>query len=136
KRCETFFENAGGDLKVQAFAQAERAVLEAMRGEFDLARRLLAAGTRTFETLGLNVWAANNAQEGFYVEMLAGNPRGAATMLQNSYEVLEEMGERGFLSTIAGYLAHALYARGNDDAAERFSRHSEGAAAEDDVFSQ
>jgi predicted ATPase/predicted Ser/Thr protein kinase len=135
-RCTAFFENAGGDPKVRAFAQVERAVLEAMRGEVDVARHLLADGTRLFETLGLNVWAVNNAQEAFYVEMLAGNPPGASTVLRKSYEALEQMGERGFLSTIAGFLAHALCAQGEDEEAERFSRFSEDAAASDDVISQ
>jgi ATP/maltotriose-dependent transcriptional regulator MalT len=46
------------------------------------------------------------------------------------------MGERGFLPTIAGFLAQALYAEGNYDEAEYFSRASEAAAAADDVPSQ
>ena len=46
------------------------------------------------------------------------------------------MGERGFLSTIAGFLAQALCAQGEYDEAERFSRASEAAAAPDDVMSQ
>lgn len=136
ERCKRFFAKAGDDATVHAFAQVERAVLEAMRGEFELARQLLADGTQAFQTLGLKVWAANNAQEAFYVEMLAGNPQGASTVLRASYDALEEMGERGFLSTIAGFLAHALYAQGEDEEADLFSRRSEAAAASDDVISQ
>ena len=136
RRCIDFFERAGDDPKVRAFAQVERSVLEAMRGEFELARRLLAEGTRAFEALGLNVWAANNGQEGFFVEMLAENPHGASTMLRNSYEALERMGELSFLSTIAGMLAQALAAEGEDAEAESFARRSEDAAAADDVQSQ
>jgi tetratricopeptide (TPR) repeat protein len=136
ERCKEFFAKAGNDEKVRAFAQVERAVLEAMRGNFDEARALLDEGHRMFEKLGLRVWAANNAQEAFYVEMLAGNPVGAAAALRASYEELSEMGERGFLSTIAGMLAHALHALGEDDEAARFSRESERLAASDDAFSQ
>jgi tetratricopeptide (TPR) repeat protein len=135
-RCKDFFEKAGDDEKVRAFAQVERAVLEAMRGDFEVARALLDEGHRRFEALGLRVWAANNAQEAFYVEMLAGNPASAAETLLASYDELEQMGERGFLSTVAGMLAHALYAQGEDDEAERYSRESERFAASDDVFSQ
>ncbi|HEX6490014.1 MAG TPA: adenylate/guanylate cyclase domain-containing protein [Gaiellaceae bacterium] len=135
-RCQAFSARAAEDPAIQAFASVERAVLEAMRGEFELARRLLADGTRAVQELGLNVWAANNAQEGFFVEMLAGDPGAAASALRASYETLDRMGERGFLSTIAGLLAHALYAQADYDEAERFSRASEGAAAPDDVFSQ
>jgi predicted ATPase/class 3 adenylate cyclase len=136
RRCTDFFERAGDDPKVRAFAQVERSVLEAMRGEFELARGLLAEGTRAFESLGLNVWAANNGQEGFFVEMLAGNPHGASTMLRKSYEALESMGELSFLSTIAGMLAQALAAEREDAEAESFARKGEHAAAADDVTSQ
>jgi predicted ATPase/class 3 adenylate cyclase len=135
-RCQEFAETAGDDPAVAAFCSVERAVLEAMRGEFELARRLLSDGTRAVEELGLSVWAANNAQETFFVEMLAGNPPAASAVLRRSYSTLEQMGERGFLSTIAGFLAHALYAQGEYEEAERFSRASEEAAATDDVQSQ
>ena len=136
ERCNEFFARAGDDETVRAFAQVERAVLEAMRGEFDVARDLLAEGHQRFEARGLTVWAANNAQEGFYVEMLAGDPAAAADMLRASHEAFEQMGERGFNSTISGMLAHALESQGLDDEAEHFCRESERLAAADDVFSQ
>ena len=136
ERCKEFFETAGDDQTIRAFCCVDRAVLEAMRGEFELARRLLAEGTHAVEELGLTVRAANNAQEAFFVEMLAGNPQAASSALRTSYSALEQMGERGFLSTIAGFLAHALYAQAEYEEAERFSRESEDAAAPDDVFSQ
>jgi len=45
------------------------------------------------------------------------------------------MGERGYLSSAAALLAHALAGLGRLDEAERFSQTSEGAAAADDAFS-
>jgi ATP/maltotriose-dependent transcriptional regulator MalT len=111
-------------------------VLEAMRGDFGLARELLAAGRQSLDQLGLSVWAAVTAQEAFFVEMLAGDPAAAAATLRRSDEALREMGERSFRSTIAGLLAHALCALGEDDEAERFSRECEESAADEDVFSQ
>jgi predicted ATPase/class 3 adenylate cyclase len=134
-RCKGFLEAAGDDPAIRAFCCVELAVLEAMSGEFDHARELLVDGTRSISELGLTVWAANNAQEAYFVEMLAGNPEEAANRLHESYTTLESMGERGFLSTIAGFLAHALCAQGEYDEAERFSRASEAAAATDDVLS-
>ena len=135
-RCTGFLESSEGDESIEAFAQVELSVLRAMRGDFDAARELLATGHAIFRRLGLNVWAANNGQEGFYVEMLAGEPAAAVSLLSASYRELDQMGERGFLSTIAGMLAHALHATGDDEQAERFSVSSEQAAASDDVFSQ
>jgi predicted ATPase/class 3 adenylate cyclase len=135
-RCKEFFDVPGDDPATQAFCSCERAVLEAMRGDFALARELLADGTRALEGLGLRVWAANAGQEAFFVEMLASDPDAAAATLRRSYETLLEMGERGFRSTIAGLLAHALCALGEDEEAERFSRAGESAAASDDMYSQ
>ena len=70
----------------------------------------LAEGRRTIEEAGLTLWAALNAQETYLVEQLAGTPGAAAETLRQSYETLEEGGERAYRSTIAGFLAHALYA--------------------------
>ena len=70
------------------------------------------------------------------IESLAGNPEAATGILLDSYETLEQMGERGFRSTIAGFLAHALYAQGEYAESERFSRTCEEAAAPDDALSQ
>ena len=136
ERCKEFLAMAGDDPTIRAFCCVERAVLEAMSGEFELARELLAEGTQAITDLGLTVWAANNAQETFFVETLAGDPKSAADTLRASYATLEELGERGFLSSIAGFLAHTLCALGEFEEADRFSRAGETAATPDDVLSQ
>jgi predicted ATPase/class 3 adenylate cyclase len=135
-RCKQFYAAARGEPTTQAFCNCERAVLEAMRGNFPLARELVADGRRALEELGLPVWVAVTGQEAFFVEMLAGDPAAAAPILRRSYETLVEMGERSFRSTTAGLLAHTLCALGDYDEAERFSRLSEDAATPEDVFSQ
>ena len=136
ERCVQFEAAAGGDPTTQAFCSCERAPLEAMRGDFALARELLAAGRQKLDELGQRVSVAVTGQEAFFVEMLAGDPEAAAAVLRESYEALAEMGERGFRSTIAGLLAHALYALGEYDEAERYSRSSESGATPEDVLSQ
>jgi tetratricopeptide (TPR) repeat protein len=135
-RAREFQELAGDDPTIEAWCCVERSVLEAMRGEFDLARKLLEDGTRALTELGLNVWAANTAQEAFLIANLAGAPEAATDVLRTSYATLDQMGERAFSSTIAGFLAQAVYAQGDYDEAGRFSRASEMAAAPDDVVSQ
>jgi len=136
ERCKEFAEAAAGEPATQAFCSCERAVLEAMRSDFDTARELLAAGRQALDELGQPVWVAVTGQEAFFVEMLAGDPAAAAGTLRQSYETLSGMGERSFRSTIAGLLAHALCELGEDDEADQFSRACEEAAAEEDVFSQ
>jgi predicted ATPase len=135
-RCEEFAASAGDDPTIDAWCRVERSVLEAMRGDFETARALLADGARALEALGLIVWSANTAQEAFLIESIAGTPETAAETLRDAYETLDRMGERGFLSTVAGFLALALYAAGEFVESARFSKASEDAAAADDVFSQ
>jgi predicted ATPase len=135
-RCKEFADAAAGEPATQAFCSCERAVLEAMHGDFDTARELLTAGRQALDELGQPVWVAVTGQEAFFVEMLAGDPAAAAATLRQSYESLSGMGERSFRSTIAGLLAHALCELGEDDEADQFSRACEEAAAEEDVFSQ
>src|SRR5262249_43165049 len=128
--------HAEGNRTVQAFALVERAALEAMRGDFDTARGLLAEGRGVLSELGLNVFAANTAQEGYFVEMLAGDPEAGVADLSAAGEVLADMGERGFLSSVAGYLAHASYATGDLAGAARSADLSVQAASVDDYQAQ
>jgi predicted ATPase/class 3 adenylate cyclase len=135
-RCVEFLATEGDDPMVRATCSVERAVLEAMRGDLPLARKLLAEGRRTIEEFGLTLWAAVNAQEAYLVEALAGTPEAAVDTLLESFETLDQGGERGYLSSIAGFLAHALLAEGRVEESLRYSRECEAAAAPDDVLSQ
>ncbi|HEY6149205.1 MAG TPA: adenylate/guanylate cyclase domain-containing protein [Gaiellaceae bacterium] len=136
ERCNEFLELAGADLTIRAWCWTEGSVLQAMRGDFDRARELLAKGKRALTELGLTLAAANTAHERFLIESLAGSPEAAIEALRGSCKTLEEMGERGFLSTTAGFLSHALYAQGEYDESARFSRTCEQLAAPDDAASQ
>jgi hypothetical protein len=53
--------------------------------------------------------------------MLAGAPGEAERAVRRGYDVLEEMGEKAYLSGHAGLLAHAAYAQARYDDSERFS---------------
>jgi len=134
--CKRFHDGAADDPFIQGNACVERGALEAMRGDFSLARELIAEGRQTIADLGFSLLAAANAQEAFYVEMLAGDTAEALRIMRESYAALEPMGERSYLSTAAALLAHVLCERGHLAEAERFSRTSEDAAARDDAFSQ
>jgi predicted ATPase/class 3 adenylate cyclase len=135
-RCKQFLDLAGDEPNIRAWCCIERSPLEAMRGDLALARELHAEGVQLLDELGLKVWAANSVQETFMIEKLAGTPEAAKDALLKSCEEFERMGERGFLSTVAGLLARALYAQGEYGESERFSRVCEDAAAPDDALSQ
>jgi tetratricopeptide (TPR) repeat protein len=131
-----FHDDAVDDPLIRANAQVDQAALEAMRGHFDLARELLAQGRQTLAELGFTVLVAASAQDAHYVEVLAGDPAAATRILRESYDALEPLGERAYLSTTAALLAHTLFAQGELDEAQRFSQIGENTAAPEDVFSQ
>lgn len=112
-------------------------VARAMRGQFETARTLLAEYVAELEEFGNTFPAAISAANAFgLVEMLAGNPAAAERHLGEGYVFLKELGETAHLSTLAGWLAHALYAQGRDAEAAHYTRISEETAARDDYALQ
>jgi ATP/maltotriose-dependent transcriptional regulator MalT len=111
------------------------AVLEAMRGRADEARRLYAEGHRGLAELGLIVLGAGARMYAGVAEMALGDPEAAEREFRHGYTTLEEIGEQNVLSTMAAFLASALAAQGRDDEAEALTRVSERAASETDLAS-
>ena len=137
RRCDEILDRAEGDRKVEASVLLIRGALEAMLGNVEEGRRTVARARPIFEDLGLRLWAAGAvAQLQGWVELLAGDPYAAERELRRGYETVRAMGESGWLSTIAGFLAQALYAQGRYDEAEAFARVSLDTAGGDDVYSQ
>ena len=108
-RCRRFHDEAVDDLFIRGNACVEHG---GARGD---ARRLPArAGARQRRawrrspSLGFTLRAAISSQEAFYVEMLAGDLDAAERIARDAYATLERMGERGYLSSAAALLAHAL----------------------------
>src|SRR5205823_3364288 len=88
------------------------------------------------EELHQTVWRAAGVHQGGRIELLAGDPVAAERILHSGFVTLEEMGEQGYLSTIAGLLAQALFVQGRIDEAEGFSRVGELACDEADIEAQ
>jgi class 3 adenylate cyclase/tetratricopeptide (TPR) repeat protein len=109
---------------------------EAMRGNFDLARRLISELAAVQDSYGNPFWATFARGNLGVVEMLAGQPRAAEEHLRRAYEALDEAGETGFRSSTAARLADALYGSGRTDEAKQYTRISEQTAAPDDYHSQ
>jgi class 3 adenylate cyclase/tetratricopeptide (TPR) repeat protein len=113
------------------------AILRAMRGDFDEARRLLAEERFVLTDLGLPFRIATaGALVSGPVELLAGAAAEAVRILREASEVLEAQGETGVRSTLLGFLAEALYRLGKYDEAERATRAGEEIASVDDILSQ
>jgi DNA-binding SARP family transcriptional activator/ATP/maltotriose-dependent transcriptional regulator MalT len=137
ERIEELGGRGDGSPVVEAIVLITSALLEAMRGGFDLARERIARGRTILEELGQGLRAAvAPASQLGRVELLAGDPVAAEVALRAGYEGLDRMGETGFLSTLAVDLAEAVYQQGRLEEAERLTERSEQAAALDDVASQ
>ena len=121
---------------VAVHSSAMRGQLEAMRGNRDAARRLVAESRGRARELGQYLWAAGAAMNEAEIELNAGDPERAAEVALEGVAELERLGEQGWLSTIAGWAAEALYRLGRDDEAWKLTETAERAGAPDDVITQ
>ena len=122
-----------GDRHSEGILLALLASLLAMQGEFERARELTRRGRVQLEELGLDVEVASVANEAWRVEMLAGDPVAAERELRHAYDLLTNLGEKYFLSTIAGLLAQTLYVLGRYDEVEPLAQLTRELATDDDV---
>ncbi|MGZ5214046.1 MAG: adenylate/guanylate cyclase domain-containing protein [Actinomycetota bacterium] len=135
-RCARLLEEVGGDQKADALIRASLARLEAMRGNFEEARRLYRRSRATLEEFGWNLLAALTSIDSGSVELLAKDPVAAESELRRDFETLDAMGERNYIATTAAYLAFALLLQGRYEEADGFVTFSEETAAPDDLTSQ
>jgi hypothetical protein len=89
-----------------------------------------------FDELGLAVDAATMTIQAGHVEFLAGDPAAAEAELRRGYEVLDRLGDRYWLPSIAALLAHAIYAQGRIDEAAGFAGVAADKARVDDIDAQ
>jgi tetratricopeptide (TPR) repeat protein len=110
--------------------------LEAMRGNFDEARRLIAEGRERARELGQGLMEAGISMQETEVELQAGDAEAAAAAGLKGVAELAVLGEQGWLSTVAGHTAEALYRLGRDDEAWHLTETAAEAGAADDVITQ
>ena len=110
--CQELLHRAEGNPGAEAELLCHLGVLEAMLGRFSEAREHAAAGlslTRGIgwrETLGVQQILSGE------VELLAGDPVSAEERMREAVDVLTEVGDLWFLSTVAVRLPRAVYAQG------------------------
>jgi len=73
---------------------------------------------------------------GWGVEARSGNWEGAEREIRIGYDGLAALGDTGYLSTVAAFLAHTLCALGRIDEAEASAAVSAETATRDDLMSQ
>ena len=128
---------ARGD-EVVALARRDVSIggAQVIRGDFDVARALSKGAREEARQRGQTLLVASSGMHEAEIELLADNPAGAAETALAAVAALEELGEHGWLSTVAGWAAEALYRLGRDDEAWAQTEKAEAAGAADDVITQ
>jgi class 3 adenylate cyclase/tetratricopeptide (TPR) repeat protein len=120
-----------GSAAVEAAALRCQAVLEAVRGRFDAARRMLASTRRSLESLGHAHGLLETDLFAGLVEFSAGQPAAAARLLQHAYEGFLARGVGVDAAQAAAYLARATLVEGRIDDALALTEQAERLAGAD-----
>ena len=102
-------------LLAAAWSSVDNARLHAMRGDVGRAHELWSEARQVYVDAGLTMTAATFAQGGAEIAFRAGDFHGEEAVLRESLEILEGIGDRGFYSTQALWLAECLYRAGAED---------------------
>ena len=119
-----------------SFQPAFRGQLEAMRGNFEAARQAMGLARERAREFGQRLAEAGHSMQEAEVELHAGDAARAAEVALEGVAALDALGERGWLSTVAGHGAEALYRLGRDEEAWQLTDKAEEAGAADDVITQ
>jgi class 3 adenylate cyclase/tetratricopeptide (TPR) repeat protein len=135
-RAEQLLHTADGEPWAEADILMPLSQIYAYAGRFADARDAIARTQSVYDRSGaklrraLGMLAAGNA------EQIAGDPAAAEHHLRQAYQAFCVMGDRGYLSTVAGGLAEALYAQGRLGEAQQLTEEAQAAAASDDIDPQ
>jgi tetratricopeptide (TPR) repeat protein len=134
--CQENLDHVKGHRSHEAALQEKRALLDAMRGEFDVARAGIQYSRAVWQDLGVAAGLAGLTDVAADIEWYAGNPYGVEREWRSGYEAYREMGAGGHLATWAAWLALSLVDLDRDDEAFQLTLESEGLAAVDDITAQ
>jgi class 3 adenylate cyclase/predicted ATPase len=134
-RCNEILGELESDRLVEAGALRALASLRARQGDFVEARQLLVRAREAYDELGMRlVSAAIGAFGAGDIEALAGDYEAAERELRIGYNALERMGDKGYMSGVAGFLGGVLYVQGRYDEAEHYADLCRHGSISDDVW--
>jgi hypothetical protein len=129
-RCESFLARPATPL-LEANVVAPLAVLRAMTGDVDEARRLYARGEAILEELGLRLALIGATFLGGLVELLADDPLGAERHVRRGFDAMVEAGFDRVIPFQGALLAEALRRQDRQAEAARIARKSSEAPSDD-----
>ena len=116
---------------VEAVALRCQAVLEALRGRADAARRMITASRQMVEELGIAQGLLEADVAAGLIELLEDNAAAAERTLRGAYDGLRSHGLGIDAAQTAALLGRALLAQGRAEEAEALSHESEALAGDD-----
>jgi class 3 adenylate cyclase/tetratricopeptide (TPR) repeat protein len=135
-RAEQLLQTADGEPWAEADILMPLSELYAYGGRLAEARDAIARVRSVYDSSGAKIRRVTCADVAGQVELIAGDLAAADQYLREAYEAYRAMGERGFSSTIAGWLAEALYAQGRLGEARQMTEEAQAAAAPADIDAQ
>jgi class 3 adenylate cyclase/tetratricopeptide (TPR) repeat protein len=133
--CDELIQRERGTL-LESLALGARALYGSWRGDYTGARADVQRCRALLRDFGNELMANAAVMIEASVELEAGNAAAAEAVARVGYDGLERLGERGFRSTVACFLAEALYQQGRLDEAEQFALEGGELASADDYVSQ
>jgi tetratricopeptide (TPR) repeat protein len=127
---------AAADPQFRTAIARSRAVIEAMRGNFDQARALVEEAKATAREFGLEGHYAAGLSTSGIIALLEGDLGTAEREEGEAVRIYRTMGDLGHLSSYAPALAEALYAQGRYDEALLLTEEAELASIENDLDAQ
>ena len=135
-RVEQLLQTADGEPWAEADILRPLSSLYAYSGRFADARRAIARTRSVYDSSDAKNRQAMGAFAAGQIDLIAGDPAAAEQHLREAYEAYRAMGERGYLSTVAGLLAETLYAQGQLGEARQMTEQAQAAAAPADIDAQ
>jgi len=123
-----------GSLGVDARATVRLGVVRALRGDRVGGNELFARGMAACAEIGARIWAYQEL--GCWIWALTDDPAVAEARLRETYDVLDEAGRRGVLSTVATILAECLYRQGRYDEVDGMLDAAAEKGNDDDLYTQ
>ncbi len=116
---------------VEAVAMRCQAVLEALRGRGDAARRMITSSRRTVESLGLTIRILEADMAAGFIELINGEPAAAESLLRPTYRGFRDRGLGVDAAQAGALLGRSLLALGRVSEAEAISHECEELAGHD-----
>jgi class 3 adenylate cyclase/tetratricopeptide (TPR) repeat protein len=133
-RCEEVRDLVSASPVAVAWAVNAMALLQAMKGDFEMAERLLAEANETLHQLGSLHSSVSHIEA--LIRLHARRPALAEATLRADVQTLEAMNAGDLLATTTAMLAQAVYDQGRLAEADALCQAAADGAARDDIVTQ